>query len=80
MMSASDHFGQLVLGHGLARAEGAGYGRAAALAHGEERVYDPLARDEGPVYGPPVGKGPRSRTGHFWERHSGVRSPRASST
>ena len=36
--------GELVLGDGLAGAESAGDGRGAALADGEERVDDALAR------------------------------------
>ena len=36
--------GQLVLHHGLAGAEGPGYGGSAALGDGEHRVDDPLAR------------------------------------
>ena len=67
--------GQGLLDHGLAGAEAAGHGDAAAFGDGEEEVEDPLAGDEGPVGGQARGRpAAGARTGQRWARWSGVPS------
>ena len=64
--------GQLVLGHGLARAEGAGDGGSAPLADGEEGVDDALPGDEGPVDGQALGHGTGGADGPALRELEGV--------
>ena len=76
MISAVGPFGQLVLHHGLAGAEGAGHRGHAALGQGEQGIDDPLAGDQQDIGGQLIAyrDGP-PRTGQVCIRRTGTSPP-----